>query len=84
MGKNFGKCHLPSQSGSNPCQCIEGGACGIWGVISEFMRCSREAQNGEGEDGKGHSIIDEQKNNTGGMGVKGEGKDDFKRKLKTE
>lgn len=38
----------------------------------------------EKEDGKGHSIIDEKKNNTGGMGVKGEGKDDFKRKLKTE
>lgn len=38
----------------------------------------------EKEDAKGHSIIDEKKNNTGGMGVKGEGKDDFKRKPKTE
>ena len=36
----------------------------------------------EKEEGKGHCIIDEKKNNTGGMAVKGEGKGDFKRKLK--
>lgn len=38
----------------------------------------------EKEEGEGHSIICEKKNNAGGMAVKGEGKDDFKRKLKTE
>ena len=38
----------------------------------------------EKEEGKGHCIIDEKKNNTGGMAVKGEGKGDFKRKLKKE
>jgi len=85
MGNSSGKCHLPSQSGNNPCHYIEGDAYGIWRVISEFMRCSRGAQNGEGEGRrKGHSIIDEKKNNTGGMAVKGEGKGDFKRKLKKE
>lgn len=38
----------------------------------------------EKEQGQGHGIVGEQNNNTGGLGVKWEGKDEFKRKQKTK